>query len=812
MTRVPPIIVLTVIGAIAAVSLLRVQFSANLYEMLPRDLPEVQGMDRLNRHFGQGGQLVVTVKGSDAHLADEAVTALAERLEAQPDRVAAVFRELSLDELVTEGGGLLAWLWLNAPPPEFAALAERLEPGRSAGVLADAMESIRGGFFDRSAVVTSYDPLGFSRLGDVLGGDLSDGATAGPAAMTSEDGTFQLLYVEGRGADFGNYREASDWLEDIRRIVSAWEAEWMEERPADQSLEVGLTGTPAFMAEVGTEMERDMTLSALATVLLISLLFWAMHRRSRPLSWLVSAMLAILAITLNLGGLVFGDLSVMSAGFAAILMGLAVDYGIVLYREAMDGGGDARRLRRAVGPSILWAAATTAVVFLSLNLSSLPGLAEMGNLVAMGVVVGAVVMLFGFAPVASRFNRDPAARRGIRMTGRGWTRRAAALGAVLAPLLAVVSMWVGEIPALEANFHPFRIRESPSMKSWQQLQSELRGREHAVPTVITGAGIEELIDHLDVAAERIAAAREEGLLTQAALPTAFVPHPGRQRANAETVRALLESRDRLRGEIDEAGFSDDGAALTETVFEAWTGYLRQLEERAYAMPTGKLGAWSLDRLFARKDGAFAALATVKPADPRDRSWVEAVCGEHVAAASLGSLGTALNQRIRDDLVRVFLPMMALLAAMLALVYRSWRDLALSLFSLLFAGSVLIVLTVWTPLSWNSFNVCGLPLLFGTGLDFSIHMIFALRRNRGDVEAARQGIGKALIFCGASSAIGFGSLATASAHGLASLGVVCATGILVNMVAAVWLLPRWYRWLHRLDRTARVAPPGETDCA
>ncbi len=93
-------------------------------------------------------------------------------------------------------------------------------------------------------------------------------------------------------------------------------------------------------------------------------------------------MLVILSITLVIGGLLFGDLSVMSAGFAAILMGLAVDYGIVIYREAYDTNADAAGLRKHAGAGIFWAAATTASGFLSLNFSSLPGLSEMGNLVA----------------------------------------------------------------------------------------------------------------------------------------------------------------------------------------------------------------------------------------------------------------------------------------------------------------------------------------------------------------------------------------------------------------------------------------------
>lgn len=794
MTRLPPILVVSVIGVIAAFCVLRVQFSANLYEMLPSDLPEVRGMDQLNRYFSRDGQLIVTLKAGEAYLADEALTSLTERLEEHPELIGQVFRELSLTELVTEGGGLLAWLWMNAPPEEFAGLAERLAPGRSAEKIGTAMETLQSGFLDQGAVVTSYDPLGFSEIGRLLGNE--DGESSGPDPMTSEDGTFQLIYVEGNGVDFSNYREASVWLEKVRVIVSEWEREWVSAHEGEGPLSVGLTGTPAFMAEVGTEMEKDMTISVVMTMLLISLLFWVMHRQTKPLSWLVSAMLAILAITLFIGGILFGDLSVMSAGFAAILMGLAVDYGIVIYREAIDTKGDAAALRRAVGPSILWAAGTTAVVFLSLNLSSLPGLSEMGNLVAMGVAIGALIMLYGFAPVAVSFTREDTGKRPTlpvlapARPGRGFL-----LVSLGIPVVAFASMFLREMPHLEANFHPFRIRESPSMIAWQQLQSELKGREHAVPTVITGDSIAELQAELAGAGERIAAAKSTGLLTESVLPTSFIPNPDHQQANRARVDALLTERGRLEKEIGDAGFSEEGTELTSTLFEAWTDYAEQLDSKEFADPSGALAEWSIDRLFAEKEGTFAALATVKPASPRDREWVKQVCNDHVAVASLGSLGTALNERIRQDVLRVFLPMMGILAAMLALVFRSWRDLLISLYALTFSAAGMVLLTAWTPMNWNSFNVCGLPLLFGTGLDFSIHMILALRRNGGDVARARRGIGRALLFCGTSSAIGFGSLATASAHGLASLGIVCAAGILINMVVAVWLIPTWYQALH-----------------
>jgi len=87
-------------------------------------------------------------------------------------------------------------------------------------------------------------------------------------------------------------------------------------------------------------------------------------------------------------------LNAVSLGFAAILLGVTVDYGLVLYQELKTHPADgAEGARAAAGRGIIWSAITTAAAFGSLALGSLPGLAELGALVAIGVLIGAVVML-----------------------------------------------------------------------------------------------------------------------------------------------------------------------------------------------------------------------------------------------------------------------------------------------------------------------------------------------------------------------------------------------------------------------------------
>ena len=110
--------------------------------------------------------------------------------------------------------------------------------------------------------------------------------------------------------------------------------------------------------------------SAGGTLATIGILFWLTHRRLRPLFWLLFLLVVILAGATALGGLFLGTLNVVSMGFASILLGLAEDFGIVIYQESRSHPElNASELRHEVMPGIFWSAVTTAGAFLILNLS-----------------------------------------------------------------------------------------------------------------------------------------------------------------------------------------------------------------------------------------------------------------------------------------------------------------------------------------------------------------------------------------------------------------------------------------------------------
>ncbi len=383
----------------------RLRFDVDVLNLLPDGLPVVQGLKLYQKHFTSMRELVITVRAPAAEEAESAARQLAESLRRETNLVADVVWQPPWLEHPEQMGELIAYLWLNQPPEAFAQLAKRLAPEGLPSLLRETREQLATSLSPMELGRLSYDPFGFTRLPET---GLGDGAmfSASEAGFASADGTFRAVFVEARGTLTG-YRTCAAWFADIQTAVGRCQSSprW----PGGAT--VRYTGAPPFITEIATGMERDMQGSVLATLALIVLLFWWAHRSWRPLVLLLLMLGCVVAGALAAGGLLFSRLNAVSLGFAAILMGLAVDYGLVIYHEWLAAPRlSARALRHLIAPSILWSAATTAAAFGLLNFAGLPGLSQLGSLVGIGILLAAVLMLYAFLPLVLRWAKPSSHR------------------------------------------------------------------------------------------------------------------------------------------------------------------------------------------------------------------------------------------------------------------------------------------------------------------------------------------------------------------------------------------------------------------
>ena len=769
------------------IGLSRISFNVDILRLLPGNLRQVQGLSRFLKYFSQPDELIITVEAPSAAAAESVADAIATKLNSLPGVVKRAVARPPWEKHPGELTELLAFLTINQPPADAGALVARLSPEQAHATLQDTLEKLSDSVSPQEIGLLSYDP--YDLAGPLAASALATGAQE--SEFASADGTFRLIYVQS-ARPFANYQDAGKWIEQIHRATATWQGK--------NGCRLGFTGEPAFVASISSSMQGDMQSSGVVTLLVIALIFWVCYGRGWPLLELQGMLLLIFVLTLGFAGLFFDQLTVIGVGCAAIMIGLCVDYGYFIYQRSQRHIGTVCELQFECLNYIAWTAGTTAAAFFALNVSSLPGLAQLGNLVGVGVLVGAVVMLTVFAPLTlRRHQRDgdhPPSRVERIVTSPGFNR----VGAWAA--LTMVAVLLGALvikgpPGTDFSAKPLRPRHSEAYAAIDRISEKLlSGQGEPLSLVVEGDSVEMVRTRLVAAESHLAAAQKRGDLHSFRTALLLWPDAANQQVNLPVLGSLAEQLPRLKQAVLEAGFKPEAFALTENVLRQIAAWSR---EAPPIWPNNDASRWILRRLAKHADGHWYALGFVQPVVGHEEALEHAVTGDGIYLTGWPLLTTELRHVIPREFAGAIVGIAVMVLGLLALAFRDWRALAI------FIGTTALVFACLTGamsllgLKWNVFNLAALLLLLGTGTDYSILLLLALRRNGGDVPAARRELELVVCLCACSASAGFGTISWANHLGLASLGQTCALGLLIDGAISVFLIPPAWTLLHSLRR-------------
>jgi predicted exporter/lauroyl/myristoyl acyltransferase len=790
-----------------AAGYVRLHFDADVLSLLPARMPAVQGLKIYEQHFANSRELILTVQGANADAAKAAAQSIADRLRQDTNLVADATWQPPWLEHPEQMAELIGYLWLNQPPAIFGQLAAHLAETNLSAVLSATRERLATTLSPADLAQLSYDPFGLTQLPPSIA-SAAPGFAQGQDMFASADGAFRIIFVKARD-ELNGYRECTEWVNAVKTISES-------SLPHGNQTVLGYTGRPVFVAEISGSMKHDIVLSVGGTALIIALLFWLAHRRWKPMLWLLTLLALILAGTLGLGGLIFGAVNVVSMGFAAILLGLAVDYAVVHYQEALAYPLlSVPEIRRAIAPSIFWAAMTTICAFLVLNFGGLPGLAQLGSLVGLGVALSALVMIMAFLPplfpdrmarrvpplvvatekVPAESFRPLHAKFVFAVTG----------GLILFCVLTLSFGW----PKMDASTHAMEPRHSKAYAALNAIKDNLGQKQEPLWLVVAGRDESEVARRLIAIKPALENAVSNHLLTGFTLPDALWPRPQMQSGNRATARRLVAESSAMRTAALAHGFTEEALGLNAKILETW----RQAAATTNVFwPTNAASQWIFEKIAARDpQGFFAAgflYPTAQNVDARALAAGGGPLPEGVWLSSWSLLGQGVLDEVKHNLWKVVPPMIGLVLLSLWLAFGRLAEICLSLGTLLLSGLCLLAMMRIVGWSWNVLNLMALPLILGTGVDYSLFMQLALRRHGGSLAAARHSVGRALWLCGGAAVAGFGSLGFSSNAGMASLGQICAVGLAGNMLISIFLLPIWWKMLvGRKQVTAAEAPPA-----
>ncbi|MBI3435203.1 MAG: MMPL family transporter [Proteobacteria bacterium] len=603
---------------------------------------------------------------------------------------------------------------------------------------------------------------------------------------------------------------------------------------ADFGARVRLTGPVPIADEEFSTLKEGADVNAIGTLIAVLIILWIALRSARIIAAVMLSLAVGFAITAALGLLMVGALNLISIAFAVLFVGLGVDFGLqfcVRYRAQLHQLRSPEIALKStgarVGGPLALAALATAAGFFSFLPTSYRGVAELGLIAGVGMLIAFVSSVTVLPALLSVFKTPgephPLGYRWLAPVEKCLERHRYA---VVGGTLGLVIIGLPLLYFLRFDFNPLNLRsaQAESVATYLDLRKEPESGGNSAEYLAAS------IDGAGALARRMAALPEVARVTT---PASFVPEaqdekraligaaaraldpvlnpPRRARApsDAENRRAIAAAADMLRQVVEEqvGPGADAGRRLA--------GLLRRLaadeaaRARAAAAIVGPL-EFSLDQLRSMLTPQRVTLATLPSVlrsdwvtpdgrvrveitpkgDPNDNENLRRFATA-VKAVEPGIVGGAITiQDAEKTIVRSFIEAgifaLVSIAILLWVTLRRFTDVLLTLVPLLVAGVVTLEICVLIGFPLNFANIIALPLLLGVGVAFKIYYVIAWRS--GKTNLLQSSLTHAVVCSALTTAVAFGSLWLSNHPGTSSMGKLMALSLLCTMAAAVLFQP------------------------
>ncbi|MDP4023249.1 MMPL family transporter [Methylobacterium sp. NEAU 140] len=605
---------------------------------------------------------------------------------------------------------------------------------------------------------------------------------------------------------------------------------------AAHGMTMRLTGTVAVADEEFATLADDAVLNNSIIVGAIVLFLWLALRSGPLVVAVIITTFAGLIVTAALGLYMVKELNPISVAFAALFVGLGIDFGIqfsVRYRadryEQPSLEEAIRAAARGVGWSLTLAAVSLIAGFFAFLPTAFRGVSELGLIAGVGMVVAYLFSLTLLPALIAVFRPrgEKAAVETTWLVGVDpWIirNRKPILAAVgLVTLAGVPLLWY-----LPFDSNPMHLRSTKveSIATYLDLIKnpetspnvidvlapnvaavpELSRKLAALPETYSVNSIDTFVPR-DQDKKLAQIADTAQLLDPVLNPTRKPPPP----TDAENVKALKDAATALGGVAGDNP-SAPGAAtakqLAGTLDKIAAGSV-QLREAASVALTRDLGPL-LARLRDLMHPEKITLANLPPqlkadwvaADGRARievhpkgdsnndtvlrNFADAVLkiAPHATGAPVST--TRSSYTILGAFVQAAVTAFVLIFVILSVALRKPWDVAMTL-------GPLVIATLWTLMAMeiigmplNFANIIALPLMLAVGVAFHIYYVIAWRAGVTDMLASS--LTRAIFFSAMTTGTAFGSLVLSSHPGTASMGKLLALSLFFTLLAAFFVVP------------------------
>jgi len=689
-------------------------------------------------------------------------------------------------------------LLLNLEPEDFDRALSLLQPQKIQGRLAQLRREMESGS-PRPEIELTLDPLGL--ITPSLKPFAGNAAMETDQPLTSPDSTMRIFPTVTNQPSISAFD-----CQKLMKQVNAFHVSALDGWDGGK-LEVLITGRSAYVAEISLSMRHDIIATVLSSIALVGAVFFIGFRRWLPLLGMGFALLLCCLIGLAAGLLIFHRLNMVTVGFCAILVGLGVDFAILIYGRYQQARnrGDAHRVAVAdavhsLGRAVFFGALTTAVGFLALVLSNSSGFIQLGVLIAIGISAAGLLMttvFFLFVPRRNVPLRSDWILGSVKNYVHRMLSRPRSILAISAPIL-IALLIIAVLPQIpltfEANARSLEPKNSRAGTALNLIMQKMPVRWEPVLGIVRASNEQQLHDSWKAISQHWAELQHAGKIKSFSTPNALALSPremerNRQKLasiNFEAARAALENA-LTQNRFNPGAFASAFELLNQLQAAAAPDY--KIPSWRTQLPPGSVWWFLVERYFAQDSLTTTGFVTTNaPVATQEQKNILArelpVAGIPIILSGWSYTLTDLVPWSHRQLLLISALMAVFDASLLAILYRDLRLWLVQVITLALAVAAMIASMKLLHVPLNLLNVLAFRLVLAIGVDYGIYVLLVWQRSH-DVARDLTGVVKPVALAGLTAIAGFGSLGWAHNPTLSGLGIACAIGLFWSLAATIF---------------------------
>jgi predicted RND superfamily exporter protein len=803
-----------VLAVLAVLGATRVSFDPDLLNLIPQQNKQVNEFRKVLKDLGTIDYHIVLMdmpKGRDVHDYDTLIDAVAEGYRKNPrieDVTYKIPNPLDFIEIILPK----ALLFLT--PAELDEVSAKLTDQSIRESVARNAAMLQTPQAMAMKPLVQYDPFNlvpiFLRKFQSAGGGFNIDTSSG-YYMSSDHSMLLILTKPKRPAQdvpFGKKLLSEGTLLEAEAL-----RDFQKSAPPGTPLpKISHTGGYEIAAGDADLIRQDVIINILGTVFGVLALFLYAFRRPASIIYAGAPLALGLLLTFGMAGVTYGQLSQASAGFAALLAGLGIDFITVLYGRYVDerNRGTAmqeaiRTIMRSTMPGVFVAAITTAGTFFAFLATDFRGMTQLGFLTGVGILLFLLCVMF-LLPALIVFSERKESRRAPKLYLHSFGAGKLIDISVAKPLITI-GVWAVFIVAcgimatrvrFSDNIQDLRAKGNPGVVNQSRITEKFGQSFDFMMYVCEGKTLEEALEKTRTASKDLDALVADRTIASYQSISTFLPPVvdqekiiARLHASAANEFNFARVEKTFRAALVENGFRPD----------AYDDYLKlfaQTLQPAQPITLQTIGNEDLTKLttrFVKKVGnGWMSVINVYPTGgkwPRDvPAKLMAVPDRHPGDVLTGVnlVSGTLRRIVKADATRSTI---IGFIAVLVLMFISFRNLKLTLLSFVpfVAGAVgMLGLMALLGLQFNFMNIFVGLMIIGVATDYAIYMLQRYSENPAAFRGSAHETGKAILMAALTAIVGYGSFAFSHYPGLRSIGYASTFGIGLSGLAAITLLP------------------------